>query len=448
MQVIKIRKGLNIPLEGVAVFSDIRDVAPAMVVAEPDCFAGFQPKLLVAPGDHVLAGTPVIANKYDERIVITSPVSGVVQEVVRGEKRHLHYVPVLPDENPGYEEFGNPGLGDLSREELRDLLLKSGLWALIRQRPYDVIPNPDIIPRDIYISTFDSSPLAPAYHKILASRSDDFQYGVNALRRLTDGEVHLGLDASIPDNPFTGISGAVLHYFRGPHPAGNVGVQIHHTLPLNKGETVWYLNPADVAAIGILLGTGRADFSRIIAITGPGIAKPHYVRTFAGADMASLLNGFVKPGNFRVVSGNVLTGTHSSLGGYLNFYHHQVTVIPEGDYYEFMGWASPGIHKFSNTRLFLSKLLPVSRFNFDTNYHGGHRPFVVTGQYEKVFPFDIYPVYLLKAIIINDIEKMEKLGIYEVSPEDFALCDYVCTSKTEAQDIVRQGLELMRKEMN
>lgn len=447
MRIIRIRKGMDLPLDGKAV-REIRDIPPpAMLAVKPTDFIGFQPRLLVRSGDQVKAGTPLFCNKSDERIIITAPASGTVAEIVRGDKRLLEEIRIACDAENAYEAFGK--LQNPDRAALISYLLKSGVWPLIRQRPYDIIPNPDLPPRDIYISTFDSSPLAPDYAFILKSEAEVLQAGIDALVRLTDGKVHLGLSAKADEgNVFETLQRVEKHYFRGPHPAGNVGVQIHHTQAINKGETIWYLNIADLAVIGRLMIKGICDMSRIVAVTGPEAAETYYARTIMGVRISDIAKCADPHQETRVISGNVLTGTQVEADGFLGYYHHQLTLIPEGKYHEFIGWTAPGFKKFSASNLFMSRLIPPRKYKLDTNLHGGVRAYVMSGQYEKVFPFDIYPVYLIKAIMVNDIDKMEQLGIYEVSPEDFALCDVVCTSKIEVQQIVADGLEMIRKEMS
>lgn len=448
MQIIRIKKGLTIPLKGSAGKNIVSRALPASVAIKPSDFTGFSPKLMIATGDRVLAGSPLFYNKTNEKIVITSPVSGQITEIVRGEKRVILQVEIACDTETEYKHFEKSQAATTNREAIISLLLASGLWAFIRQRPFDVIPDPQILPRDIYISTFDSAPLAPDYAFVLKESGKYLQAAIDTLTKLTPGKLHLGLDANAADNSlFENLSHAEKHYFKGPHPAGNVGVQVHHTKPISKGETVWYLNIQDAVMIGKLMLEGIYDATRVIAVTGPEVSNPHYSKTCIGAQV----NGFFTPKDakipLRVISGNILTGTSITDKGHLGFYDHQLSVIPEGNYHEFLGWATPGFKKLSNTMTFLSKLIPPKNYKIDTNYHGGERAFVMSGQYEKVFPFDIYPVYLIKAILTDDIDKMEQLGIYEVSPEDFALCDFVCTSKIEAQEIVRNGLERLRKEM-
>lgn len=448
MHTIKIKKGLNIPLKGNPERKIESAILPSVFAIKPPDFIGFQHKLHVKVGDKVLAGTALLSSKSNESIVVTSPISGEVVDVVRGEKRVLLEIRIKSDETINYEKFKEGNQIPIDRNAIVDLLLKSGLWAMIRQRPFDIIPEPTVIPRDIYISTFDSSPLAPDYGFILKGKGDYLQTGIDALSKLTSGKVYLGLNAKADDNSvFENLINVEKNYFDGPHPAGNVGVQIHHTKPINKGESVWYLNVQDLVAIGKLMVDGIFDATRVIAVTGPEVSKPLYYQTYIGTSISKLVQPKDTQKQLRYISGNVLTGDRIESDGFLGFYHHQITVIPEGDYYEFFGWAMPGLKKFSNTRQFFSKLIPTKSYQLDTNYHGAERAYVMVGQYEKVFPFDIYPVYLIKAILANDIDKMEELGIYEVSSEDFALCDFVCTSKIETQEIVKNGLEMLRKEL-
>jgi len=449
MHTIKIKKGLNIPLKGEPEKTIDTIKPPVTFAIKPTDFIGLQHRLLVKVGAKVLAGTPILHSKANESIVITSPVSGEVIDIVRGEKRLLLEIRIKSDDTIAYQQFKENNQIPTDKDEIINLLLRSGLWAFIRQRPYDNIPEPTAIPRDIYVSTFDSSPLAPDYGFVLNGKENYLQVAIDTLSKLTIGKVILGLNSKAADNNvFESLKNVERNYFSGPHPAGNVGVQIHHTKPINKGETVWYINVQDLVAIGKLMVDGVFDASRIIAITGPEVSKPAYCQTLIGADISNLVHVKERKTPQRYISGNVLTGDRIEQDGYLGFYHHQISVIPEGDYYEFFGWALPGLKKFSNTRQFFSKLIPTPSYKLDTNYHGSERAYVMTGQYEKVFPFDIYPVYLIKAILTDDIDKMEELGIYEVSPEDFALCDFVCTSKIEVQEIVRNGLEMLRKEMS
>ena len=448
-KIITLRKGLDINLAG----KPRESLAEAPLAAEyalsPLDFEGVTPKLLVKVGDKVKAGTPLFFNKYNERVLFTSPVSGTVAAINRGEKRKVLTVTVTPDAEQSYEEFGKPDLKKATREELVELLLRSGLWPLIVQRPYGIIADPTTTPKAIFVSAFDSAPLAPDYNFVLKQEQRNLQAGLDLLRRLTPGKVHLSMRAKC-EGQMSSLQGVEQHTFAGKHPVGNVGVQIHHIDPINKGDLVWTVNIQDLAIIGRLVNEGRVDMHRIIAVDGSEIEKPGYVRVIAGARVDSFVKGNVKAqkeGNrIRFISGNVLTGTKTALDGFLGYYANQLTAIPEGDKYELLGWAMPRLNKFSVSRAYFSWLCPKKEYDLDTNLNGGERPFVVTGLYERYLPMDIYPMYLLKACLAGDIDKMENLGIYEVVEEDFALCEFVDPSKIEIQQIIRDGINLMIKE--
>lgn len=444
---IRIRKGLDIRLKGEAE-KVLVQADPAKVIAiKPTDFHGLVPKVLVKPGDTVKAGTALFADKYNERVLFTSPVSGEVADVVRGEKRKVLEVRILADSQQRHEDFGVSEPSTLNRETIIQKLLKSGAWPVIRQRPFDVVANPAQEPKAIFVSAFDSAPLAPDMDLVVRNHGADFQTGLDALAKLTKGKVHLGVSDRTAAREFLDAKGVVRRTFSGPHPAGNVGVQIHAVSPINKGELVWTVGVQDVILIGRLFRQGKLDASRVVAVTGSEARNPKYVRTVIGAPMKDIV-GKVE-GKVRVISGNCLTGDNVGADGYLGFYHTQVTLLPEGDEPKFFitdGWAAPGFDKFSANRSFPTWLMPGKKFAPDTNQNGEERAFVMSGQYEQVFPFDIYPVHLLKAILVNDIEQMEKLGLYEVAPEDFALCEFVCTSKINSQSIVRDGLDALKKE--
>lgn len=446
--VTKIKKGLNINMIGEAE-KTIKDLVTNQFAIKPTDFIGVFPKLRVNEGDSVMAGSPLFIDKYRENIVFTSPVSGRVKEIKRGPKRVLLEVKIEADGKDEAIDFKAENPAKLKREEVIQKLLNSGVWPMIRQRPYSVIANPNDKPKSIFISTFDTSPLAPDNDLIVHGNGEAFQAGIDALSKLTDGKIHLNVDANATQSKvFTNSKGVQINQFSGPHPAGNVGVQINKIDPINKGEIVWYCYPQDVLAIGRLFLTGRFDATRIVAITGSEIKKPAYVKTKIGAAIESLVQSNTSDVDKRFISGNVLTGTKVELGGYMSFYHTQLTAIPEGNYFEMFGWALPGFDKFSISRSFPTFLFKNKKYKLDTNYHGGERALVMTGMYEKVFPFDIYPMQLLKAIMVEDIDLMENLGIYEIDEEDFALCEVIDTSKTNMQEIVRKGLDLMRKEMS
>lgn len=447
--VIKLRKGLNIKLAGKAEKILLPEVPMARYGVRFADFPGLVARLEVQEGDRVMAGSVLFHDKSFPEIKYVSPVSGVVREVIRGEKRVLTEV-VIDQDGTDKIDFGAADPLSLSREEVKEKLLKSGLWPVLRQRPYHIVARPSETPRDVFISAFDTAPLAPDLDFVMTNTHGSFlQAGINALTRLTDGKVHISQEAEgTRVAEMKNLQNVEFHRFSGPHPAGNVGVQIHHIAPVSKGEVVWTVDLQDVVAIGRLFSTGFHDREKIIALAGPAAQHRKYYRIRPGASVSGILKGNLGEGNLRIISGNVLTGKKISPEGSFGFYDNMVTVIPEGDYHEFFGWATPGLNKFSYWRTFVSKLLPAREYRMDTNMHGGHRAFVVTGHYENVLPMDIYPVHLLKAILAGDVELMENLGIYEVAEEDFALCEYIDPSKTEIQEIIRSGISLMIKEMN
>lgn len=453
-KIITLRKGLDINLAGKPQETLTEAPLSPEYALSPLDFEGVTPKLLVKVGDEVKAGTPLFFNKYNERVLFTSPVSGKVAAINRGEKRKVLSVTVTPDAVQRYEEFEKPDLKKASREQIVELLLRSGLWPMIVQRPYGIIADPNDTPKAVFISAFDSAPLAPDYNFVLRDEQRNLQAGIELMRRLTPGKVHLSVRAKaegrMPELQGVELQGVELHTFAGKHPVGNVGVQIHHVDPINKGDIVWTVNIQDLAIIGRLVNEGRVDMHKTVAVTGSEIEKPAYVRIIAGARVDSVVKGNVKAqkegDSIRFISGNVLTGTKTALDGFVGFYANQLTAIPEGDKYELLGWAMPRLKKFSVSRAYFSWLCPKKEYDLDTNLNGGERPFVVTGLYEQYLPMDIYPMYLLKACLAGDIDKMENLGIYEVTEEDFALCEFVDPSKIEIQQIIRDGINLMIKE--
>ncbi|QZT39050.1 Na(+)-translocating NADH-quinone reductase subunit A [Halosquirtibacter xylanolyticus] len=446
--VIKLKKGLNIPLQGEAE-KTMKKASPSQTYAiKPTDFPGLTPKLSVKEGATVKAGSPLFYDKSNPEVKFTSPVSGEVVAVVRGERRRILEVVVKADNEIVYEEFQKGSPSSLKREEIKESLLTSGLWPMLKMRPYGIVARPADTPKDIFISCFDSAPLASDYEFVLAEEQKHFQVGIDALSKLTDGSVHLGLPADSSNKMFGAIQGVKTTKFSGPHPAGNVGVQIAHISPINKGDIYWTIAPQDVVNIGRLFEKGIYDAKRVIALTGSPLKSPEYVETLIGANISSVMQESIDAENNRIISGDVLTGTQVEIDGHMSFYSNQVTILPEGNYYEMFGWALPGLGKFSPSRTFFSWLGSKARkFTMDTNFHGEERAFVVTGEYEKVLPMDILPVQLFKSILVNDIDKMEQLGIYEVIEEDIALCEYVCTSKIDIQKILRDGINTMIKEL-
>ena len=443
---IDLKKGLDIPLKGVAARKVTGRAASDVIAICPTDFAGFAPRLLVREGDRVLAGSPVLADKMNPDILLTSPVSGTVGAVVRGEKRKLLAVTVNADKEQQYVDFGplDPVLADAGA--VRDLLLRSGLFAGIVQRPYGIIADPALRPKAIFVSSFSTAPLAADSDFALGDEIEDVQAGIRALSRLTDGGVHLSVSAkNYSKSPFHKVEGAILHVVSGKHPAGNVGVQISHISPIKKGQTVWTVSLLMVAAIGRLMLTGKVDLMRKVAITGPAAVDPAYVEALPGTPVSALTA--IAEG-VRVISGDVLTGKAVGKEGYLGFFDNQVTLLREGPEREILGWAKPFRPKiFSASKCYFSWLTPGKKYDLDTNVHGGPRAFVLSKCFADVTPMDIFPIYLIKACLAGDIEKMEQFGIYEVLPEDLALCDYVDPSKNEIQAIVQSGIDMMIKEM-
>lgn len=439
-ETIRIKRGIDIPLAGKPSSNVTDDTVSSTFAIYPDDFPGHIWKAVVKPGDKVSAGDPLLKDKATGLICLTSPVDGTVEEVNRGERRHIMYVSVKKE---GDRAVAAPRCG--SADEIRNAMLSTGLWAMMRQRPFDIVPEPSVVPRDIFVTGFDSAPLAG---DLLDKDLLPFlEKGLEALAKLTPGKVYLSV------RPDSGIQSKAAEVFEieGPHPAGNVGTQIAAIKPVNKGETVWTLDAATAARIGILCSEGRIDYHTLVAVGGPCVKDPHLVRAIVGARIEGLVKGnLTRTDDIRIISGNVLTGVKTDEKGFLHYPYRQVTVISEGAHAdEFMGWASLNPSKYSVKRSFPAFLRGLSKpFNFDARIKGGHRAMILSGEYDKVFPFDIYPEYLLKAIMAGDIDKMEKLGIYEVAPEDFALPEFVDTSKNELQKTVREGLDNLRKELS
>ena len=446
---IYLKKGLNIPISGAAAQSTRKVIVPDVVAVKPTDFRGFIPKLLVREGDKVLAGTPVLADKMSQSILLASPVSGTVAQIVRGEKRKLLEVRIKADEKQEFVDFGVKKPAQMSASEIKEAILAAGLWPAITQRPYGIIANPDIKPKAIFVSAFNTAPLAANPEFALKDELDNIQTAINALSKLTDGGVHISLNAeNYSGTPFHKLENVIQHIFSGKHPAGNVGVQIHHISPIKKGETVWTVSMMMLAAIGKLFNTGKCDLRRKIAVTGPMAIEPAYVEGYPGISMKDIKEFYNPQENLRFVSGDALSGTNVTVEGFLGFNDNQITILKEGDSYELLGWAKPvRSSQFSASRTYFSWLTPKKTYDMDTNLHGGPRAFVVNDVYSKVLPMDIYPVYLLKACLAQDIDKMEKYGIYEVLEEDLALCEYVCPSKIYIQQIITDGIALMLKEM-
>lgn len=448
-QTIKLKKGFDINLAGKAENKIIEVTQPDTFALKPTDFNGLsRPKLVVKEGDNVKAGSPIFFERNVEDILYTSPVSGEIVEIKRGEKRKVLEVKILADKEVEFEKFKNyssSDIGNLSKEDVLAQLKKSGGWTNVMQRPYGIVANPEDSPKAIFISTFDSSPLAPDYSYVLQGQEQYFQAGIDILKKFTAGVVHLNVDGNAEISQlFTNAKNVQLNKISGPHPAGNVGVQIHHLDPIAKGEIAWTVNPVGVVSIGKLFIDGVYDTSRLIALTGSQMNETGYVKMYAGACMNKLS---VQGDDNRFISGNVLSGEGIGAEGYLGYYHNQVTIIPEGKYEEFLGWILPSTKKLSFHKAFgmLTFLNGKKEFEVDTNAHGEERNFVISGAFEEVMPMDILPTYLFKAILAEDYDDMEALGIYEVIEEDVALCEFIDISKNPLQEILREGIDLIKE---
>ncbi len=448
-KVIKIKKGLDIKMVGSAEKELTIIPKSKFYAVKPTDFPGITPKVVTKPDTEVKAGTPLFYDKYNPEVVFTSPISGKLFAINRGERRRILEFVIEADDKNEFESFKQGKPEDLSKEEIKENILKSGCWPFIKQRPFAVIAKPDETPRDIFITSFDSAPLAANLDFVVKDNFSAFQTGVNALRKLTEGKVYLGIKAGELSTPYTNTANAEKVEFSGPHPAGNVGVQINKIKPVNKGEVVWTLSAADVIIIGRLFETGKFEATKTFALAGSEVKSPKYYRALIGTPISDIIKDNLKAtgGDIRIISGNVLTGEQVSEKCYMGFYDNVVTVIPEGNKAEFLGWGMPGLSKFSVSRTFFTWLNPKKERVIDTKIHGGERPYIVTGEMDKVFPMDIFPMQLLKAIHIQDLDLMEELGIYEIAEEDFALCEVVNTSKIEIQKNIREGFEFAIKEL-
>ena len=447
---IKIKKGIDIHLVGEAK-KEVKDYMPQLFAIKPHDFIGVVPKMHVAEGDDVKVGTVLFHDKNNESVFFTSPASGKVKAIVRGEKRVILQVIVESDGTFETIDFGKADPSKLSRNEIVEKLVQSGTWTMLRQRPYSTIAKTQDEPKCIAVSMFDTAPLAPDNNFIVKDQMAAIKAGVEALAKLTNGMVYLNVNSSETQQALASLNisakNVTITEFQGPHPAGNVSTQLNVLSPINKGETVWYTYAQNLIAIGNLFLNGVYDSSRVVAFTGSEVKEPMYYRTRIGADMSGLYENIATE-NVRIISGNVLTGKKINGENFLGYYDSQVTVIPEGDHYQLFGWLAPNFKKFTSTNTMGASLCKKSKKVLDTNLNGGIRPLIMTGNFEKVFPFDIYPMQLIKACIIKDIDQMEELGIYEIDAEDFALCEVIDPSKTAIQQIVRESLEMLRKEMN
>jgi Na+-transporting NADH:ubiquinone oxidoreductase subunit A len=445
---IKIKKGLTIRLKGEADKTLSNAPRSRTFAIRPSDLHLVTPKLVVKEGAKIQAGDTLFYSKDNEAIKFSSPVSGTLTEIERGPKRVITKITLEGDQQDTFKDFGVKMPDAMDAAAIKNHLLVSGCWPFIMQRPYAVIANPEQMPKAIFVSGLNTGPLAVDLDFALHGKEKELQVALSALAKLTEGSVHVTIDKD-GNSPLAGMNDVVLHKTNNLHPAGNVGTQINKLDPVNKGEVVWTIAAQDLVIIGELFLTGKYNAERIIALAGSSVKTAKYYRTRIGSEVATFVydSGLTEE-NVRIISGGVLSGTAISPKQHLGFYDTAVTVIPEGDDYEFFGWNKPIFNKISTTRaLTFSWLTPKKKFDLNTNTNGEHRAFVVTGSYEEVFPLDIFPMQILKACMVQDLDEMEALGMYEVAPEDFALTEFVCVSKQPHQQIIRKGLDLMYKEI-
>lgn len=444
---IKLSKGLDISLKGRPAEKMGQTAKSEYFVLVPDNFCGITPKVVVKPGEKVLAGGVLMTDKNFPEIKFVSPVSGEVTAVERGEKRKVLGIVVKRDAANEYVDFGKKDIAKMDAQQVKQTILDGGAWGFITQRPYAIVANPTAEPRDIFISAFDSAPLAPNFDYAAAADQEAITAGIAALKKLTSGKVYVGTRSKSSIL----YPGAEVVTFVGPHPSGNAGVQAHNIKAVNKGETIWTISAFDLILIGRLFTEGRANFERVIAITGSEVASPCYVKAYPGTPVKDLTDGNIVKADYkqRYISGNVLSGEAVGIDGYLGYQSSQITVIPDGsDNDEFVGWAVPGLAKYSVSHTYLTWLFGRAKeYKIDARLQGGKRALITSGDLDKVLPMDIYAEFLFKATLAFDIDKMENLGIYEIAPEDFALCEFVDVSKTEIQKTFRLGLDRLKKEM-
>ncbi|MBX2828643.1 MAG: Na(+)-translocating NADH-quinone reductase subunit A [Flavobacteriaceae bacterium] len=445
---IKIRKGLTINLKGEADKTLSKAPRSRTFAIRPKDFHLVTPKMIVKEGAKVQAGDAIFYSKSNEDIKFVSPVSGTLSEIERGAKRVITKITIEGDQEDSYKDFGIINPDSMKPEDIKNHLLASGCWPFIKQRPYDVVADPAKTPKAIFVSGYSTAPLAADLDFTLKGKESELQAALSTLGKLTEGDVHVCIGKS-GASPFDGMKDVKLHKISGPHPAGNVGTQIAKIDPINKGEVAWTVNAQDLVIIGELITTGKFNADRVIALAGSSVKTPKYYTTKIGAEVATFIyDSGLSEDNSRIISGDVLTGTQISPKAHLGYYDNTVTVIPEGDDYEFFGWNKPIFNKISPSRaLTFSWLMPKKKYDLNTNTNGEHRAFVVTGNYEEVFPLDIYPLQILKACMVKDLDQMEALGMYEVAPEDFSLTEFICVSKQPHQQIIREGLDLMYKEI-
>ena len=444
----KLRKGLDINLAGRAERKKIQLKSNGKYALQPDCFIGVVPKVVVKEGDKVKAGDALFINKNYPEMKFASPVSGTVTAVERGERRKVLAVKVDADATQVFTDFGVKDVKKLSGDEVKAALLEAGLFGYINQLPYDVVTTPDSNPKAIFVSALRDKPLAAEFDFELEGQEKEWQAGLTALSKMA--KTYLGIGAKQESvKALADAEDVEVNVFDGPCPAGNVSVQVNHVSPVNKGEVVWTVDPSAVIFFGRLFLTGKVNLKRTVALVGSEVKQPQYADMLVGEELQTLLsNSYDSKHNVRIINGNVLTGRVTTKDGFLGAHSSEITVIPEGDNAdELAGWIMPRLNQFSVNRSYFSWLFGKKKaYALDARIKGGQRHMIMSGEYDKVIPMDIYPEYLVKAIITGNIDKMEQLGIYEVSPEDFALAEFVDSSKLELQRIVREGLDMLRRE--
>ena len=442
--VIKLHKGLNINLKGRAAEQKIQLKSNGKYALMPDDFEGVTPKVVVKEGEKVQAGDALFVNKQYPEVKFASPVSGTVSAVVRGERRKVLCVKVDADAQQSFVDFGKKDVAKLDGKAVIDALLEAGIFGYVNQLPYAVSTNPSVMPKAIFVSALRDKPLAADFEFEVKGQEADFQTGITALSKIAKTYLGVGVGSALEN-----VKDAEVNIFDGKCPAGNVGVQVNHIDPVNKGEVVWTIgDPTVVLFIGRLFNTGKVDLRRTVALCGSEIKNPAYVDMLVGEELSTLLsNSYDAQKSVRIINGNVLTGKTTTKEGFLGAHSSEITVIPEGnDADEVLGWILPRFNQFSVSRSYFSWLCGKKSYALDARIKGGERHMIMSGEYDKVLPMDIYGEYLIKAIITGDIDRQEALGIYEVSPEDFALAEFVDSSKLELQRIVREGLNVLRKE--
>lgn len=447
-RVIKLRKGLDVNLKGKASLEKFSVKCPGKYALVPDDFCGVKPKVVVKENDTVKVGDVLFVDKNHPSVKFVSPVSGKVALIERGDRRKVLSIQVEADAQQEYVDFGRKNAGAMTAAQVKDVLLESGLFAFFKQRPYDVTADPETEPKAIFVSAFNSMPLAADFEFVLKGQETDFQTGLDALSRIAP--THLGVSVKQQNTALAQARNVKVTMYDGPAPAGNVGVQINHVDPINKGEIVWTLGAEEVIFIGRLFNTGRVNLTRTIAVAGSEVSSPAYCEVKVGQQLTTLLDGKLSSREHtRIINGNVMTGVKTSAQGFLAAHATEINVIPEGDdVHEMLGWIMPRFKEYSNNRSYFSWMFGRKKeYVLDARVKGGERHMIMSNEYDKVFPMDIFPEYLIKAIITGDIDRMEAMGIYEVAPEDFALCEFVDSSKLELQRIVREGLDMLRQEM-